>query len=138
VLKHLHFSPQNRLQLNCERECHSSSAMRLLTIDSGILWKICRRKSKVWLGNFAFPVDKDLGWISLSNIPGVANVRVCPTTYSDWIYRVLQMSGFVQLGTVTEYTGCCKCQCLSNCVQWLNIPGVANVSVCPTVYSDCK
>jgi len=34
-------------------------------------------------GKFAFPVDKDFGRISLSNIPGVANVRVRQTVYSD-------------------------------------------------------
>ena len=53
------------------------------------------------------------------NIPDAANVRGCPTVYSDWIYRTLQMSGVVRLCTVTEYTGRCKCQGLSFCVQWL-------------------
>jgi hypothetical protein len=75
-------------------------------------------------------------YVQWLNIPGVANARFCPIIYSDWIYRLLQIPGFVRLCTVTENTGCCKCQGLSDYVQWLNIPGVANVRVCPTVYSD--
>ena len=69
------------------------------------------------------------------DIPDAANVRFCPTVYSDWIYRTLQMTGFVRLltgpgiyrmlqmsrfvriYTMTEYTGRHKFQVLTNFLQ---------------------
>ena len=81
--------------------------------------------------------EKKKQWL---NIPDAANIRVCPTVYSDWIYQTSQMSvfptiyndwiyrtpqisGFVRLCTVTEYTGRRKCQGFSDYIQWLEYTG---------------